>query len=108
MTQHRNCPECGSDPYKTQDYDKIVREMNSLSSRYKMMSASHGQDRASWEIKALKLEEGMTWLQRKVKKQAQALARLEAKLRRHGEQPYAEDSSFTFKSSDGKITVEER
>lgn len=91
MTQQRNCPECGADPFKQYDYDKITKEINALSSRYKMLSANFGQARAEWEIKEIKLEESMKWLQRKVKKQAQAIQRLEAKLRRHGERPYVEE-----------------
>lgn len=89
--KHEICPECGADPFKTYDYDKIVKEMEELSSRYKKAHASWAGMSAEWEIKNLKLEEGMKWLQRKVKKQAQAIQKLENKLKRHGERPYKEE-----------------
>lgn len=91
MTQQHNCPECGADPFKTIDYDKITKEISALSSRYKMLSANFGKARAEWEINEIRLEESMKWLQRKAKKQAQAIQRMETKLKRHGERPYAEE-----------------
>lgn len=82
------CPNCGSDPWKTQDYDKIVKEMEELSYRYKRARGSWAELSAKDEITILKLEESMRWLQRKVKKQAQSLGRLEEKLRSYKQQPY--------------------
>ena len=86
-----NCPECGSDPFKTQDYDKITKEMEELSYRYKRARASWSELSAKDEITIIKLEEGMRWLQRKVKKQAQAITRLENKLKKNGHRPYEEE-----------------
>lgn len=110
LTHQRNCPECGSDPFKTQDYDKITREMNELSSRFKRALASHGLVRAEWDLKEIELTEGMKWLQRKAKKQAQTITKLEDKLKKFGEQPYKEESpeEFTIKTMAGKIVVEEK
>lgn len=111
--QHNNgvCPECGSDPFKTQDYDKITKEIAEISSRYKRAHASWAGVSAEWEIKNLRLEEGMKWLQRKVKKQAQAIQKLEDKLKRHGERPYAameEPGEFTVRTFGGSIAIEEK
>lgn len=109
MTHQRNCPECGADSYKIVDYDKITKEITALSSRYKMLSANFGKARAEWEINEIRLEESMKWLQRKAKKQALAIQKLEAKLKRHGEQPYVEEpSEFTVLKVPGKLIVEEK
>lgn len=86
--QNKICSNCGSDPFKTYDYDKITREMTELSSRFKKARASWAGLSAEDEIKIIKLEEGMKWLQRKVKKQAQAITKLEEKLRNYRQQPY--------------------
>lgn len=84
------CPECGGDPFKTKDYDKVQRESAAIQSRFKMEMALHGTKEASWEIERIKSAESMKYLQRKVKKQAQTLQRLEEKLKRLSQQPYAE------------------
>lgn len=109
MTHQYNCPDCGADPFKTADYDKITKEISELSSRYKMLSANFGKARAEWEIKEIRLEESMKWLQRKAKKQAQAIQKLEAKLRRHGERPYVEEpEEFAVRTLPSKRIVEEK
>lgn len=94
MPRQRNCPECGADPFKIQDYDKIVREMNELSSRFKRVLANQGLARAEWDLKEIELTEGMRWLQQKTKKQALAITRLEEKIRKFREQPYKEEEEF--------------
>ncbi len=91
MTRPDKCPECGVDPFFTQDYPKLTKEMDQLEYHYKRVRAYHGEASAKWDIEKIKLEEGMRWLQRKTKKQAQAIQRLEAKLKKLGEQPYREN-----------------
>lgn len=90
--QYKLCPECGSDPFKSQDWDKMHKEMEELVFRYKRARSSWAELSAADEIQILKLEEGMRWLQRKVKKQAQAIQKLENKLKQRGEQPYKENN----------------
>lgn len=91
----RICPECGSDSFKTWDYDKITKEQEELQKRFTRVMAYHGEDTAKWHIKEIEQEQSMKWLQRKVKKQAETIRKLEEKLRRQGEQPYREnDESF--------------
>lgn len=85
------CVQCGSDPFKTWDYDKITKEQTELQDRFKKVLAYHGRDEADRHIKEIEQEQAMKWLQRKVKKQAETIRKLEEKLRRQGEQPYKEE-----------------
>lgn len=86
------CPECGTYVFEIQDYDKVVREHNELSSRFKKVRANHGLAQAQWELKEIELTEGMKYLQKKVAKQAESIRRLEEKIKRLGEQPYKEEN----------------
>ena len=90
------CPECGSDPFKTIDYDKVVRERRELQMRFKRTMAQHGTERAEWVIREIDYEESMKYLQRKVLKQTNALRKLEEKLKKLGEQPYKADPPETM------------
>lgn len=90
------CPECGADPYKTVDYDKMTRDIQQISDRFKRVMASHGLQQAEWVLREIDLVESTKYLQRKVKKQSEAIRRLEEKIRRLGVQPYKEDSSETI------------
>lgn len=85
------CPECGADPFKTLDYDKKSSEMVEIGYRFKQMRASHGMQRAEWELREISLEQSMKWLQQKTRKQAAAIKRLEDKLKKLGQQPYKKD-----------------
>lgn len=91
LTHQYNCPECGADPFKTVDYDRIVKEQQELENRFKKVLAHHGLRDAEWTIERIKLEESMRYLQRKTKKQAATLSRLEEKLRGLGKRPYEEE-----------------
>lgn len=82
------CPECGADPFKTVDYDKIVKENKEISDRFKRVMAQHGMERAEWTLQEIRLTKSMAYMQRKVLKQANALRKLEEKLKRQGRQPY--------------------
>lgn len=55
------------------------------------MSANHGVKSAEWALEKIELVEQTKWLQRKVKKQAAVLNKLEEKLRKSGQKPYAEE-----------------
>lgn len=84
------CPECGCDPFLAKDYPKIQKEQEMLENQYRSVRAYHGKAQAEWDIKEIKLTEGMKYLQRKVKKQAEAIRRLEDKLKKLKQQPYKE------------------
>lgn len=92
MAQH-DCPQCGADPFKTWDYDKITKEFKEVSERFKKVMAQHGLDRAEWILKELKLEESMKYMQQKTKKQTTALRKLEQRVLRLGRQPYEQPRS---------------
>lgn len=85
------CKECGADSFKTIDYDKVTREFNEVSDRFKWVMAHHGLKNAEWDLERIKLTDSMKWMQRKVKKQAQAISRLEEKLKKFGQKPYEEE-----------------
>lgn len=86
------CPECGCDTYKALDYDKILRENASLCKRLTEQAALFGVKKAEAWLRQIKLEDSMKGLQRKVKKQSEALNRLEKKLIELGRKPYQEES----------------
>lgn len=88
-----NCPECGSDPFKSKDYDYVTRRHNELVTRFKRIMAEHGLDQAEWQIKEIKLEESMKYMQQKTKKQTVALRKLEQRVLKLGRQPYEQPRS---------------
>ena len=85
------CKECGSDPFKAADYDKLTREYNEVCERFKRVMARHGLENAEWDLERIRLTDSMKWMQRKTNKQAKAIARLEEKLKKLNTQPYAEE-----------------
>lgn len=90
MTQ-RNCEMCNCDRFQCKDYPKLTVELASVCGRLKSTMAYHGKERAEWEIDKIHLEEGMKFLQRKTRKQAQAITKLENKLKNYGQQPYKDE-----------------
>lgn len=84
----RECPECGSDTWKAQDYDKLYKENWEIADRLKKMAAQHGLLSAQWELQKIRLEAGMKSLQQKCNRQRAALNRLENKLISLNKKPY--------------------
>lgn len=87
------CPECGIWTDRVREFDRMLTEKNQLGQRFKQVYAEHAQQIAEWEIRDIQLTESMKWLQRKTRKQAAVIRRLEEKLRNLGEQPYAKNCS---------------
>lgn len=85
------CPECGADGFKTHDYDRLQRENTSLSRRHTEQAALFGVKKAEAWLREIRLEDSMKYLQRKTKKQAEVIKRLEDRLKRLGQQPYKEE-----------------
>lgn len=85
------CPECGADWFKTHDYDRLQRENTSLSRQHTTQAALFGVKKAEAWLREIRLEDAMKYLQRKTKKQAEVIKRLENKLKRLGQQPYKEE-----------------
>jgi hypothetical protein len=62
-----------------------------VSQDYKRTAASHAIAIAERDLKIMDLRAEQEWLQKKVKKQAEHLRRLEAKLIKLGKQPYEKE-----------------
>lgn len=104
------CESCGADPFKTIDYDMIIKEKYEIGQKFKRLHADHGLEKAQWILREIELTESMKYLQQKTLKQAAAIRNLEAKLKRLGQQPYREEGpeEFTVKLNNGKIVIEDR
>lgn len=87
--QDRICEVCGSDTFKTKDYDKVVSERIEISSRFKKLNAQHALEKAEWQLREITLEQSMRYMQRKTKSQTSALRKLEERVKRLGDQPYS-------------------
>lgn len=85
------CETCGASEYKIRYYDHNLNELIELQSMYKKEAANHALQKAEWAIDRIKIVEGGRWLQRKVKKQADVIKRLEKKLLDVKVKPYAEE-----------------
>jgi len=96
------CEECGTNAYKVHYYDKVLNERLEIGIRFRRMAAEHAQEKAAWELDRISITESMKWLQRKVKTQAKAINRLEAKLRALKQKPYAD--TMIIRSMDGTYT----
>lgn len=92
------CPECGAEPFKTQNYDKVVKERDESNRWYKKISADHGLEKAEWRIKEIELTETIKHTQRKTVKQAKVIQKLEDKLRRLKQRPYEEEEESYVES----------
>lgn len=82
------CPNCGVDRSKFQFLEESYHAHFSAVERFLKTEAAHAVKLAKTELEIINLKESMKYLQRKVRKQAVALKRLEEKLRARGEQPY--------------------
>lgn len=88
-----DCEHCGCQVYQHRYYDKMVAKEVELGYRFKQMRAHHGMQQAEWELRELDLVESTKWLQRKTKKQAEVIRKLEEKLRKLNQRPYEESPS---------------
>lgn len=84
------CPDCGSDPFKQYDYDKMMKENGRLIRRIREQAAEHGVEKAQAWLTAVRHEEETKYLQSKVRKQSVMLKKLEDKIKKLGERPYEE------------------
>lgn len=100
------CPDCGSDPFKQYDYDKMVKENGRLVRRLSEQAALHGVEKAQAWLGSVRHEEETKYLQSKVRKQAAMLKKLEDKIKKLGERPYAEE--MVIKNMAGEVVSRER
>lgn len=82
------CPECGISSWVVKDHDRIVQEKLEIGQRFKNLRATHGRDQAEWDLREISLTESMKYLQRKVRKQADVITKLENKLKKFKQRPY--------------------
>lgn len=87
------CPDCGSDTYKDRYFDRLSDKLARLEQEYRRQAAHHAVEHAKWELAEFDRQEDRKGLQRKVQEQRRTIKRLEAKVRKHGVQPYAADDA---------------
>lgn len=79
------CPECGADSYQTRDYANL----RAANGRFRRSLDKMAIDLARANLRIMELEECEGFNTMKVRRQERAIQKLEAKLKRLGEQPYA-------------------
>lgn len=84
----RVCPECGSDRWKVQAFDRLSRRAEQLGRDVERLARENGL--LIYQLRAAKDEVAVlqSSLQRKIVRQARAIVRLERKLRARGERPH--------------------
>lgn len=106
---NKPCENCGCvKPH----HDSIERAMNAkfeLGQRFRGMSARHASELAYQEIQLIEAQEGMRWMQTKVRKQAGVIRNLEEKLRRLNQAPHADlPEEFTVTLMNGRMIIMEQ
>lgn len=92
VSEPRVCPHCGSDTYFAQNFPRLVQKTAALEDQVRRMAAQHGVERANWQLEKIERANERTWLAQKAHKQRLVINKLEAKLRKLGKVPHAEDS----------------
>lgn len=88
MKTPRVCPECGSDTYFAENFDRIRDKSYAVEERMKRMAAQHAIAEANHVIRDLDRTNEKAWLARKSSEQAKVIRHLEQRLRDHGIKPY--------------------
>lgn len=86
------CPDCGNDPFKQYDYDRMHKENGRLVRRIREQAAEHAVEKAQAWLTAVRHEEETKYLQSKVRKQSVMLKKFEDKIKQLGERPYEEET----------------
>lgn len=84
------CPNCGTDQRRRDLLEKVSLQYAELRYQFGKQAASHGRERALWQLQQLEHDEEKRWLQDKVRKQKKVITRLEQKLRNRNQPPYEE------------------
>lgn len=79
------CPECGADSYQTMHYPHLA----AANARFRRSLDATAIELARANLRIMELEEREGFNTVKVRRQEKAIQKLEAKLKRLGEQPYA-------------------
>lgn len=91
VSDPRHCPECGSDTYQAQGFERQLRRASRLQGELERQAMHHAAEVARLKILLMDAKEEKSWLQSKTHKQRLQLNRLEKKLRARGQQPYAKE-----------------
>lgn len=83
------CPECGSNPWFSQEFPRVRDENLALRDRLVREAKKHAAEKMLWEIERMKWEEWQRANQRKTVRQGRVIRRLEERLRGMGAFPYA-------------------
>lgn len=86
----RVCPECGSDPWFSQEFPRVRDENHALRNRLVVSAKEHAAEKMLWDIERMEMEEWKRSNSRKVSRQTRVIRRLEKRLRELGAFPYGE------------------
>jgi hypothetical protein len=81
------CPECGADSYQTMHYPHLA----AANARFRRSLDSTAIEMAHAKVRIMELEEREGFNTMKVRRQERAIRKLEAKLKRLGQRPYAKE-----------------
>lgn len=84
----RVCPECGSDTYKSSNYDKQADRARQMNAAFEREAQKAGLASARLSVLSLEHKDCHSRMQRKINRQAKAIRRLEEKLRELKVQPH--------------------
>lgn len=89
VSDPRVCPECGSDTYFAQEFERMRDRCYRIKDEYERQAARFAVERAKWQLEQFENQEDRKGLQGKVHRQRQVINRLEKKLRKLGVAPHA-------------------
>ena len=84
----RVCPECGGDRYLARDAQRNLEAAQRHHLTAEKIARENGLLRYRLTVAQAETHETRSQLQRKIVRQSRAIQSLEAKLRKHGQQPY--------------------
>lgn len=87
----RICPDCGSDTFFADNFERVRDESFRLRREYEAQAARHAVERAQWELARFDTDEGRRGMQEKIQRQRRTINRLEERLRKAYVQPHAEE-----------------
>jgi hypothetical protein len=91
VTHEQRCPNCGSDPFFTEDYSRLLTDLTTVHNVNRKLGADNGMLRAQAEVDRLIGQDYVSSLQRKIQRQKRVINRLEDRLRTLGKPPYEGD-----------------
>lgn len=84
----RVCEHCGSDTYRSDNFDRVITRSHRLESENRKLAAANGIHAAHARMRGLEHDDRIAGFQRKVQQQARVIRRLEKKIRDLGSAPH--------------------